>query len=50
MYCELPDVGVPVYQLDTHESHGWVADDKNQHRLAEVVLRVVVRERSYPYG
>ncbi len=50
MYRELPDVGEPVYQLDTNETHGWVANDKDQHRLAEVVLRVVVGERSDPYG
>ena len=50
MYRELPDVRDPVYQLDTHESRGWVADDQDQQRLAEVVLSVVVRERSDPYG
>lgn len=49
MYGELPDVGDPVYQLDTYKPNGRVPDDKDQHRLAKVVLGVVVGERTYTY-
>ena len=47
---QLPYVWNPVHQFDAYESHRWVADHKDEHRPAEVVLGFVVGEGTDSYG
>ncbi len=50
VHRQLPDVWDAIHQLDTDESHGRLAGHKDERCLIEVVLRVVVRERTDPHG
>ena len=46
VHRQLPDVKVGIHQVDTHEAHRRLANHQDEGRRGEVVVSVVVRERT----